>query len=335
MKKFFAILRARTIEFYRDRGTMIWTFVFPVLAVGGLGFAFSGKSQDQYKVAVIGNPQTIQTEVAPFFHLNYVNYVSVSDVEKSIDQVRRHQFDLLVDPQLKGSSEGRYWVNDTSPKGYFMEKLLPQGYAKQTVSGAELRYVDWLLPGLISMNMMFSALFGVGYTIVRYRKNGVLKRLKATPVTAFQFLSAQVVSRLLIIQAVASTVFLGCKVLMGVPMRGSYLDLFLFMSLGAMALISLSTLIAARIQSEEFAEGMLNLMTWPMMFFSGVWFSLEGTNPVLQKAAQVLPLTHIVNGARAIMLDGTPLFQLGTPVGLLAALTLVFLGVGSALFRWN
>lgn len=335
MKKFIALLRARTIEFYRDRGTMIWTFVFPILAVGGLGFAFSGKSQDQYQIAVIGTAESIEQQASSFFHLNYVKYVPVSALDQSIEKVRRHQYDLLIEPQNGNAPTGRYWMNDTSPKGYFMEKLLPHGYTKETVTGVELRYVDWLLPGLISMNMMFSALFGVGYTIVRYRKNGVLKRLKATPVTALQFLAAQVVSRLLIIQGVASTVFLGSKFLMNVPMRGSYFDLFVFMSLGAMALISLSTLIAARIQSEEFAEGMLNLITWPMMFFSGVWFSLEGTNPVLQKAALILPLTHIVSGARAIMLDGTPLMQLGTPVALLALLTIVFLGVGSALFRWN
>ena len=93
----------------------------------------------------------------------------------------------------------RYWVNTDSPKGYVVEKLLraehPAPSAKP-VTGAAVRYVDWLFPGILGMNMMFSCLFGVGYVVVRYRKSGFLKRLHATPLTAFEFLSAQVLSRL-------------------------------------------------------------------------------------------------------------------------------------------
>ena len=107
------------------------------------------------------------------------------------------------------------------------------------------------------------------------------------------------------------------------------------MSLGAFCMISLSTVVASRIQSEELAEGLVNLLTWPMMFFSGVWFSLEGTNPTLQKVAQVFPLTHIVNGARAIMIDGAHLSSLGQPLWILTAMSLAFLTLGSALFKWN
>ena len=109
----------------------------------------------------------------------------------------------------------------------------------------------------------------------------------------------------------------------------------MFLSLGALCMISLSTVIAARIRNEELAEGLLNILTWPMIFFSGVWFSLEGTNPVLQKVAQIFPMTHIVDGARSIMIDGASLAGVGPHVGVLAAMTVVFLGVGSVLFRWN
>ena len=143
--------------------------------------------------------------------------------------------------------------------------------------------MDWLIPGILAMNMMFNALFGVGYTIVRYRKSGVLKRLKATPVKAFEFLAARIASRVLLIQVTSLGVYIGCNALVHFQMRGSYLLLFLYLSLGGLSMISLSTVVAARIRSEELAEGILNLLTWPMMLFSGVWFSLEGTNPTLQK----------------------------------------------------
>ena len=329
MKKFWALFVARTKEFYRDRGSMIWTFAFPFLIVLGFSFAFSGSSQDQYKVAVFDPTPSEASKNLPVLKLKYVQYVPIQDLEPAIEKVSRHQYDLMIAPP------DRYWVNSSSPKGYFLEKLLPPGFRKQEVTGRETRYVDWLIPGILSMNMMFSALYGVGYTIVRYRKNGVLKRFKATPINAFQFLASQVVSRMLIIQAVGIMVYFGCAQIVDFQMRGSYLDLFLFMSLGGFALVSLSTLIAARISNEELAEGLLNVLSWPMIFFSGVWFSLEGTNPVLQKVAKVFPLSHVVDGARSIMIDGATLASLMGHVTFLGVMIVVFMALGSMLFRWN
>jgi ABC-2 type transport system permease protein len=332
-KRFLAMVTARNKEFYRDRGTMMWTIMFPFIVILGFSFAFSDRSQDQYKIAVYDPQPAAQAKPPEFLHLDYVSYVSVEDLDAAIEKVKRHQFDILVAPPEKDG--GRYWINSTSPKGYFLERLVPSGYAKQAVIGKETRYVDWLIPGVLAMNMMFNALFGVGYTIVRYRKAGVLKRLKATPVRAFEFLAAQIFSRLLLIQVTSVAVFLGCNALVHFQMHGSYLNLFLFMSLGAMALISLSTVVAARIRSEEFAEGLLNLLTWPMMLFSGVWFSLEGTNPILQKAAQIFPMTQIVDGARAIMIDGAGWAGIGPQALILGAMAFGFLLIGSLMFRWN
>ena len=185
------------------------------------------------------------------------------------------------------------------------------------------------------MNMMFSSLFGVGYTIVRYRKNGVLKRLKATPVGAIDFLSAQVLSRLILILATSMIVFFGSRSLVHFEMNGTYLGLFSFLALGAVCMISLGLVVASRISSEELAEGILNILTWPMMFLSGIWFSLEGASPLVIKFAQIFPLTHIVSGARAIMIDGASLTQLGPEIAILSILSVIFLGIGSLIFKWN
>jgi ABC-2 type transport system permease protein len=152
-------------------------------------------------------------------------------------------------------------------------------YTRSTVSGRSVGYVDWLVPGVLGMNMMFSCLFGVGYVIVRYRKNGFLKRLNATPLKAFEFILAQVTSRLMLIMSVTTLVFIGTHFLIGFYMSGSYLALLLVAVLGACSMISLGLLIAARVASEEFAGGLLNMLSWPMMFLSGVWFSLEGAHP--------------------------------------------------------
>jgi ABC-type multidrug transport system permease subunit len=185
------------------------------------------------------------------------------------------------------------------------------------------------------MNMMFSCLFGVGYVIVRYRKNGFLKRLKATPLSPFQFLLAQMISRLLLIQTITAAVYIGCNEFIHFQMRGSYATLFLISLAGAICLISLGLLVASRLSSEELAGGILNLLTWPMMLLSGVWFSLEGTNPVVRKIAQVLPLTHLVDAARAIMTEGAGLADIAPHLLVLTLMSAVFLSLGSLIFRWE
>ncbi|MEO7165142.1 MAG: ABC transporter permease, partial [Bdellovibrionia bacterium] len=232
----------------------------------------------------------------------------------------------------------RYWTNSNSQKGYIVERLLKassSGLTKQEVEGRQTRYVDWLIPGILSMNLMFSSLFGVGYVLVRYRKNGVLKRFKATPIRAFSFLAAQVVSRLLLIMITSAIFIFGSYFLIHFEMRGSWLTLLLFISAGAICMISLGLIVASRIASEELAEGLLNLMTWPMMFLSGIWFSLDGASSAIRYATQIFPLTHIVNGARAIILDGATLANLAPELTVLSLLSVIFLIIGSLIFRWN
>jgi len=335
MKKFWTLLDARNKEFYRDTGSLAWNFLFPIIVVFGFAFAFSGGNQDMFKVGVHG-----VTGADQFRQTKYIQYVPVDDVEASVGKVRRHQLDMLLDLGDLGRP-ARYWVNSSSPKGYLLERILwgaeadRARFAKQVVEGQEIRYVDWLISGMLAMNMMFSALFGVGYTIVRYRKNGVLKRLKATPLRAFEFLSAQVASRLLLLLVVTTMVYVGCNLFLHFQMAGSYFDLFVVMTLGAMCLISLGLLIAARISSEELAGGVLNLISWPMMFLSGVWFSLEGAHPWVRKAAQIFPLTHVIDGAREIMTEGAGLVQVAPHLIVLAAMTALFMALGSALFKWE
>ena len=235
-----------------------------------------------------------------------------------------------------------YWFNQESPSGYLLEHLLHSSmlegtldWHKQTVSGKPVRYIDWLIPGVLAMNMMFSALFGVGYVVVRYRKNGVLKRLKATPLTALEFLSAQILSRLWLIMLVSTVIFTGTKYFIDFTMKGSYLNLFLVFMLGTFSIISLSLIIASRLTSEEFASGMLNLLSWPMMFLSGVWFSLDGLHPAMKTIAAFFPLTHVINASRAIMIDGANLMDITTPILTLLMMSLIFLFIGARLFHWE
>jgi ABC-2 type transport system permease protein len=335
MKRFLAILHARNMEFIRDKSSLGWNILFPLLLVLGFAVVFSGPPQPLFKVGVIGDTAAITRSDAEFLKTKYIKFITMDNAEAAIDKVGHFQLDMLIDLR-----EGKqYWINENSPNGYVLERMINggkrSGYKRRTVEGRKIRYVDWVVPGILAMNMMFSCLFGVGYVIVRYRKNGFLKRLKATPLNPFEFLLAQMCSRLLLIQTITIAVYAGCNYFIHFQMRGSYVNLFLISLLGAICLISLGLLVSARLSSEELAGGILNLLTWPMMLLSGVWFSLEGTNPVVQKIAQFLPLTHLVDGARAIMTEGAGLTDIAPHLAILVLMTIVFLAIGSFIFRWE
>jgi len=336
-KRFLALFLTRNKEFIRDRSSLSWNILMPVLVVAGFAFAFSGDIGKQFKVAVV-NESVTNEQAKEFLKLKHIEFYSVkstkSEITRSIEKVQRHQVDMLLNAKTN-----QYWINTESPSGYLVEKILlslpNNNFEKQTVTGKHIRYIDWVIPGILSMNMMFSALFGVGFVIVRYRKNGMLKRLKATPITAFEYLSAQIASRIILIMVVTAFVFYGTNLFVNFVMNGSHFNLFLVFGLGALSMISLGLVIAARITSEETAGGMLNLFSWPMMFFSGVWFSLEGAAPIMQSIAEIFPLTHVTAAARAVMIDGAGLIDISYHLIILILQSATFLLFGAWFFKWD
>ncbi|MBV9317328.1 MAG: ABC transporter permease [Gammaproteobacteria bacterium] len=327
-----AVLHARNLEFLRDRSTLIFTLLLPVLLVIGMGFVFGGPERPLFKVGVIA--PHIDPAAHPFLRERYVEFIPLPQAGQALEKVRHQQVDLLVDL----TEPPHYSVNTDSPKGYIVEQLLlaaaPAAH-REPVSGAALRYVDWLFPGILGMSMMFSCLFGVGYVVLRYRKSGFLKRLYATPLSAFEFLSAQVLSRLGLILFVTVILYVGIGAIIGFHNAGSTLLLLLLACVGALSMIALGLTIAARFSSEELVGGLLNLLTWPMMLLSGIWFSLEGSPRWVQWVAHVFPLTHVLDAARAVMLDGAGLAQIAPQLLFLGATALAFLAFGAWSFRWR
>jgi ABC-2 type transport system permease protein len=331
IRRLLAVVHARNLEFLRDRSTLAFTLLLPVVLVIGMSFVFGGPERPLFKVGVLG---VHDRQAHPFLAERYVEFVDMADQPSALHKLTHQQIDLLVDLRDPPS----YWVNTDAPKGYIVERLLLAAEPtaqRQKVSGAALRYVDWLFPGILGMNMMFSCLFGVGYVVLRYRKSGFLKRLHATPLTAFEFLSAQVLSRLALIVFVTVVLYSGIRLIIGFHSAGSLLLLALLAILGALSMIALGITIAARFSSEELVGGILNLLTWPMMLLSGVWFSLEGSPRWVQWAAHIFPLTHLLDAARAVMLDGAGLRQIAPDLLFLAMTALCFLLIGARSFRWR
>jgi len=334
IKRFLAVFKARNIEFFRDKSSLGWNLFFPVLLLAGFTFIFSGDGQAVYKVGLIDALQNeAVVEQSAFFKTKHIDFIDYEAKDLAHLKLSQHNIDLLVNFRQQ-----KYWVNESSPKSYLIEKVFlgeHNDFKRLLTQGDKIRYVDWVLPGILGMNMMFSCLFGVGYVIVRYRKSSVLKRLKATPLSAFEFVSAQLMSRLFIVMFMTSVVYTGCNLFFDFYMLGSYFDLIIIAILGAFSLISLGLLVASRSKSEELIGGLLNLSSWPMMMLSGVWFSLEGAPQGIKIFADFLPLTHLVAGARKVITEGATLVDISYHVSALLVMSTVFLVVGSYLFSWN
>lgn len=337
---------ARNREFFRDRAAFGWNFLFPFLLIGGFAIIFGGQEHKDFKVGVFPCEQRIESshstcvpkKISTIRHIRFIGFRSI---EQGLDKLKHHKIDLFLDT---GSVPYRYWVSDTSPKGDIAEKLItasllsgdpPQMDRQKDVAARQIRYIDWLFPGILGMNIMFSALYGVGFVVVRYRKNGVLKRLKATPLRAFEYLSAQMISRLFLLVFTLTILWIGCDLVFDFNVEGSYADLFIIFLLGCLSMTSMGLIVASRGSSEEFTNGMLNFITWPMMFLSEVWFSIEGAPQWVKGIAKLFPLTHLLTGVRKIMNDGAGLVDIGYELTVLTVMTLAFLSIGATLFSWN
>jgi len=337
LKRIYAVFMARNREFVRDRSSLAWNLLLPVVLVFGLSYAFDGQ-RDEFTVGVLQAEAEIDTAAHPFLETRFVRFVPYQDIDEAMLKIERHQLDLLIEV----GPPARYWINPTSSTGYFAEFALLQSstpvassIVKEQVDGDPVRYADWILPGILGMNMMFSCLFGVGYVIVRYRKNGFLKRLRATPLTSLEFITAQVASRMVLIMLITSFVYTGTHLLLDTRMEGSYVTLFIVGLVGAISMVSLGLVVSARVTSEELAGGLLNLINWPMMMLSGIWFSLEGTGETVQRISQIFPLTHVLESARAVILDGATFADVAPSLGALVLLSCVFLAIGASIFRWE
>ncbi len=330
MKRFLAVFFARNLEFFRDTGTLLWNIFFPVILIFGFAFAFSGHNPVLYKIGTIGNVG----KKPSFFQFKYIQFIPYDSMENAVKKLTHHQIDMVLD-----LDKNNYYINTDDPKGYIAERMLlsdkTENFQKKEVTGQIIRYIDWFVPGVIGLNIMFSCLMGVGYVITRYRKNGVLKRFKATPIHAYEFIIAQLFSRFFIVIFMTTIIYTGTNFFLHFRMEGSYLDLLIVTSAAILCHISLGLLFSTRFKSEELSGGLINILVWPMMFLSGIFFSLEGTPKIMQEASRFFPITHFLEAARKIMLDGANLAGVMNNLLVLIGATIVFLVISALIFKWE
>jgi ABC-type multidrug transport system permease subunit len=329
------LLVARLLELKREPEVIFWVFGFPVLLALGLGIAFRNKPADITPVAIVAGPGA-DGALSLLQHSprsSSIRAVVVAEAE-ALQGFRLGKYDLVIVPNDANSFQYRYdparpesvlsraEVDDALQAAAGRTNPVPTTAVASSEPGS--RYIDFLIPGLLGMNLMNSGMWGIGFALVDMRQRKLLKRFVGTPMRRSEFLLSIMLVRLLF--AVFDMVFLAVfgYLAFGVECRGSVPALAAVMLLGGAAFAGIGLLVACRAQTIESISGMMNLIMMPMWIASGVFFSAERFPEFLQPVIQALPLTCLVNALRGVMLDGDSLMAQWKPL-----LILIVWGSGS------
>jgi len=326
-------------EFVREPEALFWVFVFPLLLAAGLGIAFRNRPPDVVRIA------TVTPELMSSLRQEKLLDVQLLDAEAAEEALRTGKVVLLALPAGNGAVAYRY--DDTNPDGRAARLLADRAVQQAAgrtdpVASNDLllrergsRYIDFLIPGLLGMNLMGSAIWGMGFAIVDARRKKLMKRLVATPMRRSYYLLSFALSRLLLLVLEVGLLLGFGALVFGVPVRGSLLDLAALCILGSLTFSALGLLLASRAQTIEAASGLMNVVMMPMWVASGVFFSAQRFPDALQPAIKALPLTAVIDALRANMLQGASLARLAPELSVLAAWLIVCFALALKLFRWR
>ena len=336
-------------EFIRQPEAVFWTFVFPILLAVGLGLAFRSRGPDEVKVAVVTRAGNASAEVQRALASDSTIRVEVLDDSAAARALRTGKVALVIVPASPSLSSGEVqYIYDTGREESRNARLIAD-QALQTGAGRVnvvrtgeryitekgSRYIDFVIPGLLGMNLLGSGVWGIGFGIVDSRGKRLLKRFMATPMSRTEYLLSFLLSRLaFLILEVITLVGFGA-IAFGVPLRGSLIELGIICLVSALSFGALGLLIASRAKTVEGVSGLMNFVMMPMWIFSGVFFSSANFPDVVQPLIKALPLTSVNDALRANMLEGTPLSGLGLEMAIISGWLVVSFVLALKLFRWR
>jgi ABC-type multidrug transport system permease subunit len=340
------LLHARMLELVREKEVIFWVFVFPLLLALGLGFAFRNKPADRTSIAIISGSHAQDVlnliEKSPEKSSIHAQIVGEAEAAKGL---RLGRYDLVVRP-LSGESVEYHFdparpesvlshneVNDALQSAAGRKDVLTTAQITSSEPGS--RYIDFLIPGLLGMNLMNSGMWGIGFALVDMRQRKLLKRFVATPMRRGDFLMALASSRL-ILMVIEVGLLLGFGVLMfHMRVLGSLLTIMLIGAIGAISFGGLGLLTASRAQKIESVSGLINIVMMPMWIFSGVFFSYERFPAIVQPFIKALPLTALNDALRATILEGSSLVSQTGRISILVVWGAVSFFLALHWFRWT
>jgi ABC-2 type transport system permease protein len=340
-----AILGARMKELWREPEVIFWVFVFPLLLALGLGIAFRNKPADMTAIAVVNNAHAQQVvDLLQRSQASNAIHAEVLDARAALDRFRLGQYALVLiyddnglhyryDPARPESVLALSQVNDALQSASGRTNPVRTEITQSSEPGA--RYIDFLIPGLLGMNLMNSGMWGIGFAVVDMRQRKLLKRFIASPMRRTDFLLALGSSRL-VLMIIEVALLLGFGVLVfHMKVEGSLLAILLLAGLGAVSFGGVGLLTASRAQKIESVSGLINLVMMPMWIFSGVFFSYERFPKIVLPLIKALPLTALNDALRAIILQGASLRSQWMQLAILVLWGSLSFLLALKWFRWS
>lgn len=331
---------ARLREQFRQPEMIFWVFAFPILLSVALGLAFRNRRADVVRVAVEAGAGA--DSLAARLRGAAGIEVSVVPAEVAAERLRTGHAALVVvagdpvayryDPTRPESRVARLTTDDALQRALGRRDV--RASVDRVVTEPGGRYIDFLIPGLLGLNLMGTGMWSMGYAVVDARRRKLMKRLLASPMRRGQYLMSFILARLVLLAPEVTALVGFAALVFGVPVRGSVLSLALASVLGAMCFAGLGLLTACRAQTVEAVSGLMNLIQMPMWLLSGVFFSTANFPEVMRPFIEALPLTALNEVLRGVMIDGASLSALGAPLAICAVWGAVSFAVALRLFRW-
>ena len=335
----------RVREFLREKEAVFWVFIFPVLMTFALGIAFRNSAPDKTPVAVeAGATDARSSEIVDVLSRSSEITAIVVSPDEATRALRSGKVSIVVKP---GNDSFEYRFDPTRPESraarLLVDDVLQRGKGRadvaavneQQVTEPGARYVDFLVPGLIGMNLMGSGLWGLGFTVVIARSRKLLKRFAATPMRRSHYLLSFMLSRLIFLVLEVAAIVVFAQLAFGFTVRGSWLSVVLITMLGGFTFSGIGLLVAARPTTIEGVSGLMNFIMLPMWLLSGTFFSSERFPQLFQPFIKALPLTALNSTLRSLMNEGATVSSNWAPITIMIAWCVVSFIVALRIFRWQ
>lgn len=341
------LVLVRFKEYYREPEAIFWSFVFPIILAIGLGIAFRDRPPEAVPVGLVTNAAASVSSDSLAAHLQRGGGMTVTRVaseDGGRELLRTGRVALLVVPN---DSAVTYVLDATRPEARLARLLAddrlqrgagradPVAIGERQVREPGSRYIDFLIPGLLGMNIMGGGMWGIGFSIVDARRKHLLKRLVATPMSRLEYLLSFVLSRLVFLVLEMAVVLGFAMLAFDVPVRGSIVQLGAIALVASLSFAALALLVVSRARTIEAASGLMNVAMLPQWVLSGVFFSSANFPDAAQPLIRALPLTATIDAFRATMLQGADLAAVTPQLLVLTAWMIVSLALAVRMFRWR